>query len=190
MAQQAEVGYASWYNRGFHGLSTASGEAYDHEALTAAHPSLPFGTMIRVTRTDDGRSVIVRINDRMQSGPGHVLDLSGAAARELGMLETGVTRVRIAEGQAPATAATVTPASTSVAPSGASFTLQLGVFSSRASAQAQADRHSGSWIQAVQGDSGTMYRVYYKGYDSETAARSEQQRLYSTGVESFLRALR
>jgi rare lipoprotein A len=94
-AQTSEVGYASWYNRGYHGLATASGETYDHEAMTAAHPELAFGTMVRVARTDNGRSVVVRINDRMQSGPGHVIDLSGAAAHDLEMIESGVAKVRL-----------------------------------------------------------------------------------------------
>jgi rare lipoprotein A len=88
-------GYASWYNRGDHGDQTASGEFYDHNAMTAAHPYLPFDTMVRVTRLDTGRSVVVRINDRMASGPGHIIDLSGAAAAKLGLQDANVARVRL-----------------------------------------------------------------------------------------------
>ena len=193
LAQQVEVGYASWYNRGFHGLSTASGELYDHEGLTAAHPTLPFGTQIRVTRTDDDRSVVVTVNDRMQSGPGHVIDLSGGAAAKLGLLETGVARVRIttptsASASADPPQATARPAVTQPAVQSA-YTLQLGVFSSRASAEQMAGRHSGAWIQSVNASGQSMYRVYFKGFDSEPAARSVQQQLASSGVDSFLRAL-
>lgn len=198
-AQEVEVGYASWYNKGFHGLTTASGEAYDHEALTAAHPTLPFGTMIRVTRTDDGRSIQVRVNDRMQSGPGHVLDLSGGAARQLGLMETGVARVRIGEGEAVVSNPTpvspsITPASTEYAPSTAtataSYTLQLGVFSVRESAQTLAAQHDGAWIQTMTDFAGkSVYRVYFKSFDGESTARTAQQSLSALGVDSFLRNL-
>jgi peptidoglycan lytic transglycosylase len=200
-AQQAEVGYASWYNRGFDGLTTASGEIYDHETLSAAHPSLAFGTVIRVTRVDDGRTVVVRVNDRMESGPGHVIDLSGGAARELGMLETGVARVRITQTQnisreAPATDISSPTAGYSAPPDYASsvdpagvYTLQVGVFSTRAAAQETAQQFENGWIKSIQTASGTMYRVYYGSYDSEGPARSAQTYLWDAGVESFLRSL-
>ncbi|NNE70478.1 MAG: septal ring lytic transglycosylase RlpA family protein [Rhodothermales bacterium] len=192
LAQDVEVGYASWYNRGFHGLTTASGEAYDHEALTAAHPTLPFGTLIRVTRTDDGRSIQVRVNDRMVSGPGHVIDLSGAAARDLGLLETGVARVRIGDTVSSAVpTAVTTPVSVTSTPATGAYTLQLGVFSSRESAQQLAARHDGAWIQSVTNYAGaSAYRVYYRSFDAEPSARTAQRSLTDQGVESFLRSLR
>jgi peptidoglycan lytic transglycosylase len=77
------------------GRRTASGERFDPAALTAAHRELPFGTRLRVTNLDNGRSVTVRINDRGPFAQGRILDLSFAAARELGMLRSGVARVRI-----------------------------------------------------------------------------------------------
>ncbi|MCS7177431.1 MAG: septal ring lytic transglycosylase RlpA family protein [Candidatus Kapabacteria bacterium] len=86
-------GLASFYGREFAGRPTASGEIYNPEALTAAHRTLPFGTRLRVTNLRNGRSVIVRINDR---GPQHrerVVDLSEAAARTLEMLREGVVEV-------------------------------------------------------------------------------------------------
>jgi peptidoglycan lytic transglycosylase len=191
LAQDVEVGYASWYNRGFNGLSTASGEAYDHESLTAAHPSLPFGTMLQVTRVDDGRSISVRINDRMQSGPGHVIDLSGAAARELGLLDTGVARVRLNATADGTTTATIIPAGTRTGDQthSGSYTLQLGVFSSRAAAQDLATQFDGAWIQSIPAQAGSMYRVYYQSFDGEAQARSVQAGLTTSGVESFLRML-
>lgn len=91
----APVKTASFYHSGYHGSVTASGETYDHNALTAAHNGLPFNTMVRVTRLDNGRAVVVRINDRMAMGPGHSIDLSGAAARRIGLAEEGITNVRI-----------------------------------------------------------------------------------------------
>ena len=90
-----ETGYASWYGEGFNGRSTASGEIFDMYGYTAAHRSLPFGTRVRVTNESNGRSVVVRINDRGPWVEGRILDLSYAAASELGMLDAGVIRVRL-----------------------------------------------------------------------------------------------
>ena len=88
-------GMASWYGPGFHGNRSASGERYNQNALTAAHRSLPFGTKVRVTNTRTGHSVVVRINDRGPHVRGRILDLSAAAARMLGVMQTGVAPVRV-----------------------------------------------------------------------------------------------
>ena len=93
-----QEGLASYYSASLVGRSTASGERYDPEALTAAHPSLPFGTVVRVERLGEkggNRSVEVRINDRGPFVRGRVIDLSGAAAHRLGMLREGVVPVRL-----------------------------------------------------------------------------------------------
>ena len=89
------VGLASWYGRWHQGRSTASGEAYDMNQPTAAHRTIPFGTRLRVTNIDNGRSVVVRVNDRGPRVPERVLDLSLAAAKALGMVGAGVARVEI-----------------------------------------------------------------------------------------------
>ena len=88
---------ASWYGPKFHGKLTANGEIYDQMALTAANKSLTFGTLLKVTNPRNGRSVIVRINDRGPYVQGRDLDLSKGAAIELGMLKKGVGRVKIEE---------------------------------------------------------------------------------------------
>ncbi|MFB8788197.1 MAG: septal ring lytic transglycosylase RlpA family protein [Potamolinea sp.] len=88
-------GLASWYGPGFHGNRSASGEIYNQNAMTAAHRSLPFGTYVQVTNMDNGRSVVVRINDRGPFIGGRVIDLSAAAARALGVTQTGVAPVRL-----------------------------------------------------------------------------------------------
>jgi peptidoglycan lytic transglycosylase len=91
-----EDGLASYYRNGDDGgTRTASGEAFDGRALTAAHPTLPFGTRVRVTNLASGRSVTVRINDRGPFVPGRVIDVSQAAAEELGMVGRGVTKVKL-----------------------------------------------------------------------------------------------
>ena len=88
-----QVGIASWYGPGFHGKTTANGEPYDMYAFTAAHKTLPFGTVVRVVDLDTGRSVVVRINDRGPFVPGRIIDLSYAAAEALGILDRGTARV-------------------------------------------------------------------------------------------------
>jgi rare lipoprotein A len=90
-----QVGVASWYGPGFHGKKTASGERYNQNNLTAAHRKLPLGSEVKVTNLDNGRSIVVEINDRGPYVKGRVIDLSKAAARSLGMVEDGVGRVRI-----------------------------------------------------------------------------------------------
>lgn len=88
-------GRASWYGPGFHGRRTASGEIFNQNALTAAHPSLRFGTRVRVTNLNNGRSITVRINDRGPYAKGRVIDLSAAAARSVGLIRSGVAPVRV-----------------------------------------------------------------------------------------------
>lgn len=92
-AKELERGQASWYGPGFHGRRTASGERYDMYALTAAHKTLPFGTLVRVRSLVTGREVEVRINDRGPFSAGRVIDVSQAAAEALGMLGMGVKDV-------------------------------------------------------------------------------------------------
>ncbi|MFE1598685.1 septal ring lytic transglycosylase RlpA family protein [Methylobacterium sp. ID0610] len=89
----AQSGAASWYGPGFQGRRTANGERFNTHAYTAAHRSLPFGSRVRVTNTTNGRSVVVRINDRGPYVGGRVIDLSQASARAIGI--QGVSRVRL-----------------------------------------------------------------------------------------------
>jgi peptidoglycan lytic transglycosylase len=87
------AGLASWYGQQHHGRRTASGELYDMNKLTAAHRTFPFGTRLRVTNVENGRNVVVRVNDRGPHVDGRILDLSQQAATTLGMIEAGVARV-------------------------------------------------------------------------------------------------
>jgi rare lipoprotein A len=88
-------GLASWYGSVWNGRKTASGETFDETKLTAAHKTLPLGTLVRVTNLDSMRSVIVKINDRGTLAPNRVIDLSSAAAQELGMMEKGLVNVKL-----------------------------------------------------------------------------------------------
>jgi rare lipoprotein A len=90
-----ETGLASWYGAKHQGKRTASGEIFDQKKFTAAHRTLPWGSIVKVTNLDNGKSVEVRINDRGPFTKGRIIDLSRAAARAVGMLESGVSPVRM-----------------------------------------------------------------------------------------------
>ena len=89
------VGRASWYGEPYHGRRTASGQIFDMYAFTAAHPTLPFGTRVRVTNLENGRSVVLVINDRGPFVRGRIIDVSRRAARSLGFERKGTVPVRV-----------------------------------------------------------------------------------------------
>lgn len=91
----SQTGEASWYGSDFNHKLTASGEPFNMNAMTAAHRTLPLNTIVRVTDLENGRSVLVRINDRGPYAKGRIIDLSAKAARELGMANDGTARVRL-----------------------------------------------------------------------------------------------
>jgi len=127
----AEEGIASWYGREFHGRRTSNGEVYDMHAMTAAHKTLPLPTTARVTNLANGKSIIVRINDRGPFKEGRLIDLSYGAARELGFLAAGTTRVEVV-------ALPDEPATTAARAAGGSRQLmyaQVGAFSQQANAE-------------------------------------------------------
>ena len=120
-----EIGVASWYGYPYHGRRAASGEIYDMEKLTAAHRTLPFGSLVRVENLENGRRVQVRINDRGPFVEGRIIDLSRAAARALGMLGPGTARVRLVLIGLPEKT------------QGGYFAVQTGAFRERANAERQ-----------------------------------------------------
>ena len=95
------VGNASWYGNNFDGKKTANGEEFDSEALTAAHPNLPFGSIVRVVNTKNGKFEVVRINDRGPYQEGREIDVSYRVARKIGLTQAGVTKVRLELMQLP-----------------------------------------------------------------------------------------
>ena len=92
-AKEKLSGMVSWYSDKFHGRKTSSGELYDKNELTAAHPSLPFGTKVKVTNKKNGKSVVVKINDRGPHTKSRVLDLSKSAFNEIGSIDSGVLNI-------------------------------------------------------------------------------------------------
>ncbi len=95
LAEPDLEGLASWYGGKFHGRVTSSGEVFDTNQMTAAHKTLPFGTLVKVTNLDNGLSAVVRINDRGPFVEGRIIDLSRAAAEQIGMVGQGVARVSL-----------------------------------------------------------------------------------------------
>jgi rare lipoprotein A len=95
MAQTAEEGIANFYSHKFQGKKTASGEVYDKGGLTASHKKHPFGTKLKVTNIENGKSVVVTINDRMSKSNPAVIDVTRHAAEELGFTKTGKTKVKL-----------------------------------------------------------------------------------------------
>lgn len=156
-----EEGNASWYGNPFNGRRASNGEVFDMYKLTAAHRTLPFETMVRVTNLSNGKSTTVRITDRGPFVEGRIIDLSLAAAREIESVGPGVVPVRLEVlGNVDVTAGF--------------FTVQVGAFRDPANAQRLRDRLSLSYspifIQQYDGPDGTFYRVRVGRVSGEDAA--------------------
>ncbi|WP_051279655.1 septal ring lytic transglycosylase RlpA family protein [Chitinilyticum aquatile] len=196
--QLSEEGIGSWYGRKFHGQKTSNGEIYDMFAMTAASPILPIPSYARVTNLSNGRSVIVRINDRGPFKKGRVIDLSFLAACRLGYAGQGSSQVRVESllpGDAPAAlqqqAARVTPvprapeaapATVPVSEDGAGVYLQLGAFSSQANAdnfRQHLARELGEQDLARLGmkQAGNLWRVRLGPFADRQAALAAAERL-------------
>src|SRR5512135_2346601 len=168
-----ETGVASWYGGEFHGRLTSNREIYDMNDMTAAHPRLPFGTMVMVTNLDNERSAVVRINDRGPFVKNRIIDLSYAAARVLGMVGPGTARVRVEvlagnPGGAPA----------------ASFFVQVGSFAAQENAytlkrQLEA-RYEGVVVSVFRTEAAMYYRVRVRAADRD-AAMAVARRLADEG---------
>jgi rare lipoprotein A len=163
-----EQGMASWYGRRFHGQKTATGEVYDMYAMTAAHPTLPLPSYVRVTHLGNGRSVVVRVNDRGPFRSGRIIDLSYAAAHRLGFVTAGSAQVQI-ETIVPASEATQT------------VYLQIGAFGSLENAEslrARVARELG-WLQETAQVmlAGSLWRLHIGPYRSAEHARSVAERI-------------
>lgn len=167
-AGYTEEGNASWYGKPFHGRRASNGEIYDMNQLTAAHRTLPFETMVRVTNLNNGKSTTVRITDRGPFVENRIIDLSRAAAQEIDSIGPGVVPVRlevlgavnIEEGY---------------------FTVQVGSFRERANAERLRDRLSSAYdpifIQEFVSPEGTFYRLRVGRVSGEDAAKELAQQL-------------
>jgi rare lipoprotein A len=160
----AEEGNASWYGAPFHGRKASNGEIYDMNKMTAAHRTLPFNSMVRVTNLNNGKSAVVRITDRGPFVDNRIIDLSRAAAQEIESIGPGVVPVRIEVLSGPD-------------PFSGYFTVQVGAFRDKGNADRLKDRLSATYspvfIQQVSLDEGDFYRVRV----GRVSGESEAQRL-------------
>jgi rare lipoprotein A len=176
----SEKGLASWYggSDGFEGKPTASGEIYDGSKLTAAHRQLPLGTVVDVTNLDNGKTVRVRINDRGPFVKGRIVDLSRAAAKEIGLIGSGIAPVRLTI-VSPGLEPTPTPP-------GLMWAVQVGSFADRS----HADRHA----ERVRAAGNRVYFEPYKGltrvkvgpFDSRDKAQNALDRIEAQGFEGIV----
>jgi rare lipoprotein A len=177
-----ERGTASWYGSKFHGRRTSSGEPYDMHLATAAHKSLPLPTYAEVTNLDNGRKVIVKINDRGPFKDDRLIDLSYGAALRLDMIAKGTARVEVK-------AIDVGPAPRAVAQSGASAAsgptwLQAGAYGQRDGARELAERLERADLKPVSiHDGDDLFRVWLGPYGSQAEADSVIQRAIELGFE-------
>ncbi len=177
-----QKGLASWYGYRFHGRRTASGEVYNMYAMTAAHRTLPLGTYVRVKNLKNGRSVIVKINDRGPFVRGRIIDLSYEAARRLGMIKDGVVPVEITVVGTPSEFGRY-------APHLGVYYVQVGAFRDWGNAIEMAKRmkrHSlPVEIRPVFTEKGRFYRVLvgpYNGYGARRVAYMLRRRGYSVKI--------
>ena len=131
-----QEGLASWYGGKFQGRQTANGEIFDTNKFTAAHKTLAFGTVVKVTNLENGKSTVVRINDRGPFIPGRIIDLSRAAAAAIGLAGKGVAKVRVEELPPDSSEA----AGITVARSPAIYSIQVAAFRSREYAERSLER--------------------------------------------------
>jgi rare lipoprotein A len=164
-----EEGNASWYGEPFHGRHASNGEIYDMYKLTAAHRTLPFETMVRVTNLNNGKSTTVRITDRGPFVENRIIDLSLAAAREIELVGPGVAPVRV-------------EVLGNIDPTAGFFTVQVGAFRDRGNAERLRDRltvtYSPIFIQQYDSPDGVLYRVRVGRISGEDAAHQFSDRLH------------
>ena len=201
-----ERGIASWYGRKFHNQKTSTGETYDMYAMTAAHPTLPLPSYARVTNLANGKSVVVRVNDRGPFHAGRIIDLSYAAAWRIGIAQRGSGEVEV-EGIVPAgapvnvaaqplppvaSAPSIAPAAP-VAQETSGYVVQLGAFANNANAQAfiahLANQTTGLGVEAKVHQADGLFRVVVGPYPTREEAGQASERLrVALGLENMVKA--
>jgi rare lipoprotein A len=159
-----EEGKASWYGAPFHGRQASNGEIYDMNKLTAAHRTLPFNTVVRVTNTTNGKSTTVRITDRGPFVDNRIIDLSYAAAKEIDSIGPGVVPVRL-------------QILSSIDPNIGYFTIQIGAFRDRANAERLRDRLSATYSPVAIQTTGSADTAFYRVRVGKVSGEQAAQRL-------------
>lgn len=192
-----ERGVASWYGPKFHGRLTANGERYDMHGMTAAHRTLPFGTLLEVRNLDNGRVCRLRVNDRGPFIRGRILDVSYAAAQELDMVGPGTARVEIAVLPSPpprrglvlASAPTAPPQGTDTVEA-AVYTVQVGAFSEAERAESLRALLAGHFADARVRSDDAWHRVQIGTFDDRAAAEATGRELERLGWAAVVVVLR
>jgi rare lipoprotein A len=185
----SERGVASWYGPDFHGGATSSGERYDMYAMTAAHKTLPLPAYVRVTNLQNGRSVVVRVNDRGPFSKNRIIDLSYVAAAKLDMIRDGtalVEVVAVGPGSSPEQPAAAVPPQHL-------FYAQAGAFADESNArrlaqQLAASGFEGVGVQGGGGAGGNLFRVRIGPFDSVTAYDRVVERMRAAGFDRVVLA--
>lgn len=175
-AKPIEKGMASWYGLKFHGRRTASGQRFDMNELTAAHPSLPFGTLLEVRNARNGKSVIVRVNDRGPFSKSRILDLSFGAAREIGLVLSGTAPVElflVTRGGAPPR-----------------YTVQVAAFGEEERALALKSELTRYYPETTVRSDGTWSRVQVGAFSERDRAEDLRRELAAMGMNSIVVAAR
>ncbi|MEX0685057.1 MAG: septal ring lytic transglycosylase RlpA family protein [Balneolales bacterium] len=175
-----ERGEASWYGPGFHGKQTANGETYNQNDLTAAHRTLPFDTRVRVENLSNGKTVVVRINDRGPYANSRIIDLSQKAAQRIDMIDSGIASVRIflIDSKEPISSRGI---------SKEVFTVQVASFDNRDDARRHSKGIRGSRVERARLGDRTVYRVYYGSYRNTKGAEDALAKLRRNGYDGFVK---
>ena len=182
-ARAIETGVSSWYGPNFHGKLTANGEVYDMDGITAAHRTLPFGTILLVENLDNGKTVQVRVNDRGPYAKNRIIDLSRGAAKQIDMIGPGTARVRLYLLQGDLENSRITDLKVPT------YTVQLGSFQDKKEAQKHAAEIKGSRIENIKIDRQNYYRVYFGTYTDPEKAKKEMTRLNKLGHAGFVKQI-
>lgn len=188
------TGRASWYGKQFHGRKTSSGEKYDMFAMTAAHPTLPIPSYARVTNLNNGKSVVVRVNDRGPFHKNRLMDLSYAAAYRLGFVKQGSAKIAIERVWPDAggeNVASTRPVSTARRAEDTPKYLQLGSFSKLANAEAMVQKMLGEMDDKYESKLGIVnqegiYKVHLGPFRSSDAVRNAAENLHVETVVTSL----
>jgi rare lipoprotein A len=182
-AKPIESGVSSWYGPNFHGKLTANGEKYDMDGVTAAHRTLPFGSIVLVENLDNGKTVQVRINDRGPYAKNRIIDLSRGAAEKIDMIGPGTARVRLYLLEGDLQKSRVTNLKVP------NYTVQLGSYKSKPDAEAQAKKVKNGHVEKVIVHNETYYRVYAGSFTDAKEAQKEMKRLNRMGFAGFVKQI-
>ncbi len=174
-----ESGIASWYGPKFHGKKTANGERFDQNELTAAHRTLPFNSIIKVVNSDNGSSVIVKINDRGPFAKNRIIDLSKKAAEEIDIIRKGTGHVKL-----------ILLSSNSKLPTNikvAHYTVQIGSFANIQDAVKFSANINDSRIVEANINRKVFYRIYVGLFEEESEAETLRNYLITKGYDGFVK---